>query len=66
MRRDVAALLLVIQTDEVLFTGLPVDRITGLHRCGGPIACFATPEAPETRVEARLFRFLRAFLPATS
>ena len=38
MNRDVEALILVIQSDDLLYTGLPVDRIDEIHPCGGDIA----------------------------
>jgi cyanophycin synthetase len=38
MNREVAALILVIQTDELLYAGLPVDRIDEIHPCPGDIA----------------------------
>lgn len=38
MNRDVEALILVIQSDELLYTGLPVDRIDEIHPCSGDIA----------------------------
>ncbi|MDP2109428.1 MAG: hypothetical protein Q8N48_00825 [Thiobacillus sp.] len=38
MNRDVEALILVIQTDELLYAGLPVDRIDEIHPCTGDIA----------------------------
>lgn len=38
MNRDVEALILVIQSDELLYTGLPVDRIDENHPCSGDIA----------------------------
>lgn len=33
MNREVEALILVIQTDELLYAGLPVDRIDEIHAC---------------------------------
>lgn len=38
MNREVEALILVIQTDELLYAGLPVDRIDEIHSCTGDIA----------------------------
>ena len=37
MNREVEALILVIQTDELLYAGLPVDRINEIHTCNGDI-----------------------------
>lgn len=38
MNREVEALIMIIQTGELLFTGLPVDRIDEIHPCTGDIA----------------------------
>ena len=35
MNRDVRAVVLVLQTDEFLRTGLPVDRVDSVRDCGG-------------------------------
>lgn len=37
MNRDVGALVMVVQTDELLKTGMPVDRIAKVNVCSGSI-----------------------------
>lgn len=46
MDRRVEALVLAVQTDEFLRTGLPVDRLVRIHDCGGEPRATATVIPP--------------------
>lgn len=43
MNRNVGALILVAQTDELLQTGLPVDRFQEVHLCSGSVQAWGKP-----------------------
>jgi hypothetical protein len=40
MSSDVDALVIVLQTDEYMHTGLPFDRITDVHETAEPLMSF--------------------------
>lgn len=61
MRREIAVLLLVIQTDEPLRTGLAVDRIEKIHRCGGFGSGDRRPKSADAVLEGRLLAFLKNY-----
>lgn len=46
MDRDVTGILIVVQTDEWLETGMPVDRFAALVVCPGAISRWDAPESP--------------------
>ncbi len=48
MNRDVEALILVLQTDEFLHSGLPVDRIDKIHLCQGQLENWQQQDSPVT------------------
>jgi cyanophycin synthetase len=60
MNRDVGALVLVIQTDELLRTGLPVDRLASVQVVGGEGAAGWSGKGPVGLTMPRLLQLLRA------
>jgi cyanophycin synthetase len=62
MDRQVEALVLAIQTDEFLATGLPVDRLSGVQSCGGWISRHDhAGERAQASSQQVLLRVLRAY-----
>jgi len=63
MNRDVEALILVLQTDELLHTGVPVDSFARISRTEGKIVRHSHPgEYAEQPVMTRLFNLLQAHI----
>jgi cyanophycin synthetase len=64
MNRSVRVLLMVVQTDELLSTGLPVDRIAALRNAGDFLARTDGQDDADTRqaVEQNLMTMLRSAL----
>lgn len=62
--RGVAALIMVLQSDEILYSGSPVDRITSLHWVDDHIRQCQQPHmlAPKPRCQG-LLAMLQSFLP---
>ena len=61
MNRDVEFLIMVVQTDELLHSGLPVDRVHQIHVCPGRLASWGTPAQPVNAESQReLVDMLRA------
>lgn len=61
MDRDTTGLIVVVQTDEWLETGMPVDRVTTLVACPGEIGHWQAPDRPaDGRRQAGLLAALRA------
>ena len=61
MDRGTTGLIAVVQTDEWLETGMPVDRVTTLVACPGEIGHWQAPERPvDGRRQAGLLAALRA------
>ncbi|MEI6239374.1 MAG: acetate--CoA ligase family protein [Planctomycetia bacterium] len=61
MDRDVTGLVAVVQTDEWLEMGMPVDRVTTLMACPGEIGHWQAPDRPvDGRRQAGLLAALRA------
>ncbi len=59
--RGTTGLIAVVQTDEWLETGMPVDRVTTLVACPGEIGHWQAPERPaDGRRQAGLLAALRA------
>lgn len=62
MDRDVTGIIAVVQTDEWLETGMPVDRFTSLVVCPGEIGRWNAPERPvDSRRRAGLLAALETF-----
>ncbi len=62
MNRDVEALILVIQTDELLYAGLPVDRIDEIHPCTWDItAGDADTKVSSTALTTAMLDLLRLY-----
>jgi cyanophycin synthetase len=60
MNRHVGALVLVVQTDELLTTGLPVDRLASVQRVPGNSPEGDADPGPSGAALAELLRLLRA------
>jgi cyanophycin synthetase len=62
MNRQVGALVLVVQTDELLTTGLPVDRLASVQLVQGNSQEGDADPGPSGTALAELLRLLRAHL----
>ncbi len=61
MNPDVKALIIVVQTDEWLHTGLPVDRFDKIHLCDGALATRATGELNGKVAKDRLLKLMNSY-----
>lgn len=61
-RPDVQSLIVVVQTDEWLYTGLPVNRIDRIHRCDGQLVAYESGKAPVSDATQRMIARLQAYV----
>ncbi|WP_419534214.1 hypothetical protein [Endozoicomonas sp.] len=61
--KSVAAIVLVIQTDELLYSGLPVDRLDSLEVSEEPLSAWSSEEHSESSKPRRdeLLKMLTSF-----
>lgn len=61
MNREVEALIMIIQTGELLFTGLPVDRIDEIHPCTGDLAVGVDTKVSGMALTTAMLALLRLY-----
>lgn len=61
MNQDVQAIIIVVQTDEWLVTGLPIDRINKIHLCDGVLVASKHGPVSGENQRGRLINLLKAY-----